>query len=59
MPTSRELGKMVFKVGKGLKDDMTKIGLVQNGADGKELCYAFESLDLVLQRESSQKMKKK
>ena len=28
MPTSRELGKLVFKVGKGLKDGMTKIGLV-------------------------------
>ena len=51
MPTSRELGKLVFKVGKGAKDGMTKIGLVRNGADGKDLCDAFQSLDLVLQQE--------
>ena len=51
MPTSRELGKLVFKVGKGAKDGMTKIGLVRNGADRKDLCDALESLDLVLQQE--------
>ena len=51
MPSSREFGELVFKVGKGAKDGMTKIGLVKEGSNREDLCKALESLDLVLQRE--------
>jgi len=51
LPSPREFGELIFKVGKGAKDGMAKFGLVKNGADGEEICEAFVSLDLALQRE--------
>ena len=58
MPSSREYGELIFKVGKGAKDGMTMIGLVKNSANPEELCDAFESLDLALQHELTEEEKK-
>lgn len=49
MPSSREFGELIFKVGKGAKDGMTAIGLVQSDVNREEFCEAFKSLDLALQ----------
>jgi hypothetical protein len=57
MPSSMEFGELIFKVGKGAKDGMTLIGLVKSSANREELCKAFESLDLALQRELTEEEK--
>jgi len=56
-PSPREFGELIFKVGKGAKDGMAKFGLVKKGADGEEICEAFVSLDLALQRELTEEEK--
>ena len=56
-PSSRELGDLIFKVGKGAKDGMTLVGLVKNSAKGEELCEALESLDLALLKALSEEEK--
>ena len=57
MPSPREFGELIYKVGKGAKDGMAKIGLVKKGADREEICKAFVSLDLALQRELTEEEK--
>ena len=51
MPSPREFGELIFRVGKGAKDGMNLIGLVKDNANREELCEAFESLHLALQSE--------
>jgi hypothetical protein len=58
MPSSRELGELIFKVGKGARDGMIAIGLVKIGANRVELCKAFESLDLALKSKLTEEEKK-
>ena len=54
MPSSREFGELIFRVGRGGKEGMILIGLVKKEAQKEELCEAFQSLDLALQRELTQ-----
>jgi hypothetical protein len=49
MPSSYELGQVIYLVGKGAKDGMIKIGLVSNEANQEEFCNAFSSLDAYLE----------
>ena len=48
IPSAREMGELIYKVGKGAKDGMTAIGLVTDNSNREELCQAFVSLDLML-----------
>lgn len=58
MPSARDFGDLIFKVGKGAKDGMIAMGLVKDGASREELCQSFESLDLALQQELTEEEKK-
>jgi len=49
LPSPREFGKLIFKVGKGAKDGMAMFSLVKNNTNKEEICKAFISLDLMLQ----------
>ena len=51
MPSARKFGELIYKVGKGAKEGMVKFELVKNNAEKEEICEAFISLDLALQRE--------
>ena len=51
MPSAMEFGELIYKVGKGAKDGMVMFDLVKKNADKEEICKAFISLDLALQRE--------
>ncbi len=50
MPSSHELGKLIYKVGKGAKDGMLMFGLVRKGANAEDFCKAFTSLDNYVER---------
>ena len=45
MPSSRELGQLIYKVGKGAKAGMVMFGLVEAGVGEEEFCNAFTMLD--------------
>jgi len=51
MPSLREFGELIFKVGKGAKDGMAMFGFVEKDANMEEICEAFISLDLALRHE--------
>ena len=51
MPSPKEMGELIFKVRKGVKEGMTAIGLVGEEVNGEELGEAFASLDLALKQE--------
>ena len=57
MPSAREYGELIFKVGKGSCEGMMVTGLAKNGAKKEELCEAFVALDLALRQELSEKEK--
>jgi len=57
LPSPREFGELIFKVGKGAKDGMAMFGLVKNDANKEEICEAFISLDLALQHELTEEEK--
>ena len=58
MPSARDFGELIFKMGKEAKDGMITMGLVKDRASQEELCQSFESLDLVLQQELMKEKKK-
>ena len=58
MPSARDFGELIFKMGKEAKDGMITMGLVKDRASQEELCQSFESLDLVLQQELTEEKKK-
>jgi hypothetical protein len=45
MPSSYELGRLIYKLGKGAKDGMQLFNLVGEGANEEDFCNAFASLD--------------
>jgi hypothetical protein len=45
MPSSLELGKLIYKVGKGAKAAMIMLGLVNQGVEEEDFCKAFSTLD--------------
>ena len=51
MPSSHELGQLIFKVGKGAQQGMIMLGLVSEGANEEDFCTAFSSLDTYIQSE--------
>lgn len=51
MPTSKDWGTLIAEVGKGAQAGMEMFGLVEIGCDEDDICNAFISLDLALQRE--------
>ena len=53
-----DFGELIFKIGKGAKDGLTKIGLVKNGSNQEELCNTFASLDRVLEQKFTEDKKK-
>ena len=50
MPSSQELGQLIYKVGKGAKDGMLLFGLVEDGVEEEGFCDAFVSLDAYIER---------
>ena len=58
MPSSKELGELIFKVGRGYKHGMALLSFVKNGANREEFCEAFVSLDLTLQHKLTEDEKK-
>ena len=51
MPSAEEWARLIARVGKGAKFGMETCGLVPEGCNQEQLCQAFVSLDLALQRE--------
>jgi len=51
MPSVDKMAKLIAKLGKGAKSGMEQTGLIRAGCSAKEVCNAFVSLDLALQRE--------
>lgn len=49
MPTSYELGWLIYKVGKGERDRMLVCGLVKEGGNEEDFCKAFTSLDAYIE----------
>lgn len=50
MPSSHELGQLIYKVGKGAKDGMLMFGLVSEGFNEEVFCESFSSLDTYIER---------
>ena len=49
MPSSYELGELVYKVGKGAKEGMLTFGLVREGVNKDDFCNAFAMLDAYIE----------
>ena len=58
MPSSHELGQLIYKVGRGAKDGMRMLGLVSEEVNGEDFCTAFSSLDAYLENGLGDERKK-
>ena len=57
MPSPKDFGELIFKVGKGAKAGLMATGLIDENATNEELYKAFITLDLALQQELSENEK--